>query len=324
MQSSSITGRFRFVDELGKLGSLSSQITWSDNYLAAPTDINVNVINRTQVSASWNPVELATSYCYYDAGQGAWISTSQNSVQISGVLPGLPQTFTVFASDGSCRATGRYSPTYWYLPFSAPLTAPVDLAVQEISEVGLRISFTAPVGVDSYAVYRSDGKNWITGNSDSFIEDVFSDTDQGRNFTYRITAIETETYGSQYGDVSSGLSVSVPRKVAGAPTVDAGTVVVQTPVQNSAVIPVTPTIGIKKVFTAKFLAKRFGLKLQSQKASVSFSVSRSSKKVCSKAGLTLKTLKAGNCVVTFTVQEPKPKKGKQPKATKTVKTLVVQ
>jgi hypothetical protein len=28
--------------------------------------------------------------------------------------------------------------------------------------------------------------------------------------------------------------------------------------------------------------------------------------------------------VTFTVQEPKPKKGKKPKATKTVKTLVVQ
>jgi hypothetical protein len=38
----------------------------------------------------------------------------------------------------------------------------------------------------------------------------------------------------------------------------------------------------------------------------------------------LKTLKAGKCVVSFTVQEPKPKKGKQPKATKTTKTLVVK
>ncbi len=324
MQSSSITGRFRFVDEFGKLGSLSSQITWSDNYLAAPTEIQIDVVSRTQVSASWNPVELATSYCYYDAGQGAWIPTTHTNVQISGLRPGLAQTFTVFASDGSCRATGRYSPTYWYLPFSAPLTAPVDLAVQEINEVGLRISFTAPVGVDSYAVYRSDGKNWITGNSDSFIEDVFSNTDQGRSFTYRITAIETETYGSQYGDVSSGLSVSVPRKVPGAPAVDAGTVLVQTPVQNSAVIPVTPTISIKKVFTAKNLAANVGVKLKSQKATVSFSVSKSSKKICTKSGSRLKTLKAGNCVVTFTVQEPKPKKGKKPKAAKTVKTLVVQ
>ena len=324
MQSSSITGRFRFVDEFGKLGSLSSQITWSDNYLAAPTEIQIDVVSRTQVSASWNPVDLATSYCYYDAGQGAWIPTTHTNVQISGVRPGLAQTFTVFASDGSCRATGRYSPTYWYLPFSEPLTAPVDLAVQEISEVGLRISFTAPVGVDSYAVYRSDGKNWITGNSDSFIEDVFSNTDQGRNFTYRITAIETETYGSQYGDVSSGLSVSVPRKVSGAPAVDAGTAVVQTPVQNSAVIPVTPTIAAKKVFTAKFLAANVGVTLKSQKAIVSISVSKSSNKICMKSGSKLKTLKAGNCVVTFTVQEPKSKKGKKPKATKTVKTLVVQ
>jgi hypothetical protein len=230
------------------------------------------------------------------------------------VRPGLAQTFTVFASDGSCRATGRHSPTYWYLPFSAPLTAPVDLAVQEISEIGLRISFTAPMGVDSYAVYRSDGKNWITGNSDSFIEDVFSNADQGRNFTYRITAIETETYGSQYGDVSSGLSVSVPRKVSGAPKVDTGTVVVQTPVQTSAVITATPTIAAKKAFTAKYLAANVGVALKSQKAIVSISVSKSSNKICMKSGSKLKALKAGNCVVTFTVQEPKPKKGNKPKA----------
>ena len=324
MQGSSITGRFRFVDEFGKLGSLSSPITWSNSYLAAPTQIQLDVVSRTQVSASWNPVDLATSYCYYDAGQGAWIQTSQSSVQISGVRPGLPQTFAVFASDGSCRATGRHSPTYWYLPFSAPLSAPVDLAVQEINEVGLRISFTAPVGVDSYAVYRSDGKNWIAGNSDSFIEDVFSNADQGRNFTYRITAIETEAYGSQYGDVSSGLSVSVPRMVSGAPNVDTGTVEVPTPVQTSAVITATPTIAAKKAFTAKFLAANVGVTLKSQKAIVSISVSKSSNKICMKSGSKLKTLKAGNCVVTFTVQEPKPKKGKKPKATKTVKTLVVQ
>jgi hypothetical protein len=324
MQSSLITGRFRFVDEFGKLGSLSSAITWSNSYLAAPTEIQLDVVSRTQVSASWNPVELATSYCYYDAGQGAWIPTSQTSVQILGVRPGLPQTFTVFASDGSCRATGRHSPTYWYLPFSAPLSAPVDLAVQEINEVGLRISFTAPVGVDSYAVYRSDGKNWITGNSDSFIVDVFSNTDQGRNFTYRITAIETETYGSQYGDVSSGLSVSVPRKVSGAPKVDTGTVVVQTPVQTSVVVTATPTIAAKKTFTAKYLAANVGVTLKSKKAIVSISVSKTSKKVCAKFGSKLKTLKAGNCVVTFTVQEPKPKKGNKPKATTTTKTLIVK
>jgi hypothetical protein len=84
------------------------------------------------------------------------------------------------------------------------------------------------------------------------------------------------------------------------------------------------TVGTKKRFPAKSLAANVGIKTVSPKAKVTFSIAKSSKKVCSKSGSKIKTLKAGNCVVTFTVQEPKPKKGKKPKATKTVKTLVVQ
>jgi hypothetical protein len=84
------------------------------------------------------------------------------------------------------------------------------------------------------------------------------------------------------------------------------------------------TIGLKKKFAIKPLAKQVGVPIVSPKAKVTFKVAKSSKKVCTKSGSKLKTLKAGNCVVTFTVQEPKPKKGKKPKATKTVKTFVVQ
>jgi uncharacterized repeat protein (TIGR02543 family) len=84
------------------------------------------------------------------------------------------------------------------------------------------------------------------------------------------------------------------------------------------------TIAAKKKFSVKPLAKRVGVTIVSKKATVSFKVAKSSKKICTKSGSKLKTLKAGNCVVTFTVKEPKPKKGKKPKATKTVKTLVVQ
>jgi uncharacterized repeat protein (TIGR02543 family) len=84
------------------------------------------------------------------------------------------------------------------------------------------------------------------------------------------------------------------------------------------------TIGIKENWGAKNLAFRTGVKIVEPKASVSVTIAKSSKKICTKSGSKLKTLKAGNCVVTFTVQEPKPKKGKKPKATKTIKTLVVQ
>jgi len=320
MKTNSVTGQFRFVDEFGNLGTLSSQMTWSSNHLPAPLDIKVEVINKTQVSASWSPVELATSYCYYDPGQGAWIPTSQTSVQISGVRPGLPQTFTVFASDESCRATGRHSPTYWYLPFSAPLIAPTDLTIQEIKTDRLRITFAAPEGVSSYAVYRSDGKNWITGNADPFIDDAFSESDQGRNFTYRITAIQSETYGSQYGDTSTGLTISVPRKVIEVPSVTTVVDVSKPPVRVTA----TKVIFAKKTYTAKTLANRFGVKIVSSKATVTMSVSKSSKRICTVSKSKLITLKAGKCMVTFIVQEPKPKKGKTPKPVRTTKVMVIR
>ena len=100
--------------------------------------------------------------------------------------------------------------------------------------------------------------------------------------------------------------------------------VVDTAAQLAAADLAARTVGVKKNFAAKALATKVGIKTVSPKASVSISVAKASKKICTKSGSKLKTLKPGNCVVTFTVQEPKPKKGKKPKATKTVKTLVVQ
>jgi uncharacterized repeat protein (TIGR02543 family) len=94
--------------------------------------------------------------------------------------------------------------------------------------------------------------------------------------------------------------------------------------QAAAVELASRTVGAKKKYAAKSLAQQTGVVIVSPKAKVTFKVAKSSKKVCTKSGSKIKTLSAGACVVTFTVQEPKPKKGKKPKATKTVKTLVVQ
>jgi uncharacterized repeat protein (TIGR02543 family) len=84
------------------------------------------------------------------------------------------------------------------------------------------------------------------------------------------------------------------------------------------------TVSAKQKYSAKTLAKQVGVTAVSKKATISISVAKASKKICTKAGSKLRTLKAGNCNVTFTVQEPKPKKGKKPKATKTPITLIVQ
>ncbi|CAB4343728.1 MAG: leucine-rich repeat protein [Actinobacteria bacterium] len=102
------------------------------------------------------------------------------------------------------------------------------------------------------------------------------------------------------------------------------------PARSSAIVlyakwSADPTfISAKKKYAVKSLAKTVGVRIVSSKAKVTFKVSNKSKKVCTKSGSKLKTLKSGNCSVTFTVQEPKPKKGKKPKAIKTAKTLVVQ
>jgi uncharacterized repeat protein (TIGR02543 family) len=99
--------------------------------------------------------------------------------------------------------------------------------------------------------------------------------------------------------------------------------VVDTAAQAAAADLAARTIKVKSKFAIKSLAQRIGVKTVSPKAKVTFSIKKASRKICTKSGSKIKTLKAGNCVVTFTVQEPKPKKGKKPKATKTTKTLVV-
>jgi uncharacterized repeat protein (TIGR02543 family) len=84
------------------------------------------------------------------------------------------------------------------------------------------------------------------------------------------------------------------------------------------------TIGAKGKFAGKALAQRVGLPLISPKATVTLKVSKSSKKVCAKSGNALKTLGPGNCIVSFTIQEPKVKGGKKPAATRVDKIFVVR
>jgi len=83
-------------------------------------------------------------------------------------------------------------------------------------------------------------------------------------------------------------------------------------------------VGRQRRNSAQTLAKRVGVEIISSKADVTMTVARSSKKNCAIAAAKLKALKAGTCVVTFTVQEPKPAKGKQPNASKSTKTLIVK
>ena len=136
---------------------------------------------------------------------------------------------------------------------------------------------------------------------------------------------DTQYWQKDIADVGDCWPIVPPNPPAPAPAAPAGPApAIETPAQVVDTGLAARTVSAKKKYSGKSLAKQVGVTIISKKATVSFKIAKSSKKVCTKSGAKLRTLKAGNCVVTFTVQEPKPKKGKKPKATKTTTTLVVQ
>jgi hypothetical protein len=127
----------------------------------------------------------------------------------------------------------------------------------------------------------------------------------------------------------SPFAAAAPAPIA--PVVNNPAPVVNNPapvVDNTAVLAAADlaarTVRAKKTLVPFSLAKKVGVKIVSPKAKVTVTVASSSKKNCAVVAGKLKTLKAGKCVVSFTVQEPKPAKGKLPKATKATKTLVIK
>jgi hypothetical protein len=145
-------------------------------------------------------------------------------------------------------------------------------------------------------------------------------------FVQLIVASTPRVIGSGYAD-SKGI-VTLTGKMPASLASGSHTLAVYAPVSGIGFKqPVTVarlTVTAKKTYTARTLAKRVGVKIISPKANVTMTVASSSKKNCAVVTAKLNTLKVGKCVVTFTVQEPKSSKGKQPKASKTVKTLVIQ
>ena len=83
------------------------------------------------------------------------------------------------------------------------------------------------------------------------------------------------------------------------------------------------TIRPKTSYDAKSLAKRIGIRVTSKKATVTLVVTSRSRNICVKLGSKLRTLKRGNCTVTFKVQEPRNKKGKIPKPLTVTKQLII-
>jgi streptogramin lyase len=119
-------------------------------------------------------------------------------------------------------------------------------------------------------------------------------------------------------------AITVTPSTTVAPTTTVSPSTTLAPSVATSVAPAVVVIGAKKTYVAKSLAKLVGVAIVSSKAVVTLSPSKATSKVCTLSSSKLKTLKAGNCTLTITVQEPTPKNGKKPVAKRIKMTLVVK
>ena len=195
-----------------------------------------------------------------------------------------------------------------------------------------RTSYSIPASVTSIRDSAFYGVTLLSsvyflGNAPTVGDNTFSGIASGSKAYIKSTATGFTTTGTpaRWNGLTVEVVVDTPAPATETPPANtAGSVVDNSAARAAAALLAARTLGFKKSFAIKTLAKRVGIKIVSSKATVSLTVSKTSKKVCAASKFKLNTLKAGKCKATFTVQEPTPKKGKKPKAKKTTMTLVVK
>jgi hypothetical protein len=336
-QGSSCSGAVVIPDGVTSIGSAAFQGS-SISSIAIPssvTSIGDSAFNATRSLASVTIPSSVTSigeFAFsYSALTSITIPSSVTSIGI-GVFYDTPSLTSATFLSGATRipdlmferATALTSVT---IPSSVTSIGSTAFYGTALSSVTIPASVTR---IEIMAFYRASalGSVYFLGNAPSVEDQVFSNISSGAKAHIESGATGFGGAGANWNGLIVEVVADPP---AAAPVVNSA----PAPVSNSAPAIETPaqvvdtglaarTIGSKKRYSAKTLAKQVGIKMISPKATVSISASKSSKKVCTKSGARLRTLNAGNCVVTFTVQEPKPKKGKKPKSTKTTTTLVVR
>ena len=275
------------------------------------TSVGIGAFMNSSLTSVVIPASVTTLNYYAFRGV-----TSLTMVTFAGDPPGPTNENYVFQD---VTATARYSAAK-----NSEWT--VKLAEYNRTDVG-KANLTASSG-NVYNFYNNGAigiepvPQWKpTGNTDANRWTAPANTATKAGYTFASWNTQLDGSGDSYlpGAVSNNIGdLNLYAQWTAIPAVD-----------NSAALAAATdlaarTISAKKKYAIKPLAQKVGVTIVSSKATVSFKVAKSSSKICTKSGSKLRTLKAGNCNVTFTVQEPKPKKGKKPKATKTVKTFVVK
>ena len=262
-----------------------------------------------------------------------WSATENGTVLSFPYSPGVSQNITLYAQWTTVAPPAAViAPMTTVAPPAAviaPITtvAPPAAVIAPITTVAPSTAVTPPAVTVVVALPLAStplvADNLLSAGGEVSV--TFSGFVPGE-FVQLIVASTPRVIGSGYAD-SKGvvtLTGNMPASLASG----SHTLAVFAPVSGIGFKqPITVTrvtVRAKNLYTARTLAKRLDISVVSPNAKVTITVASSSKKNCAVVAANLKALKAGNCVVTFTVQEPKPANGKQSKITKSIKTLVVK
>lgn len=211
MPAGTATARYVSIDNNGRLSEPSIELTLTSTLeFAAPTGIQVTDITATTANARWNPVPGAEYYHYYDSGAGEWKTTTETQVSIAGLKTALPSSMRVVVSNANGGAIGVWSDWHWYYALPPELEPPTGVRVSDLSETSATFSYDPLAEAERIVFFRSDGKvSYQPSNSPGFT-DRFNADEYGKTYTYWFVALDDLQYGTQYGKVSVGYTITVP------------------------------------------------------------------------------------------------------------------
>jgi hypothetical protein len=144
-------------------GPLSFTVTADPVAPAAPFLSGATALSTSQIRMSWQPAAGATSYTFWQWGNGKWnFLTSLPFNATSYTAQGLKASTTYYFALGAANSHGTnfaYYPAMSTLAFNAP-AAPSHVTAKAVSPSKVTLSWAASAGATGYSVWLYSSYQW--------------------------------------------------------------------------------------------------------------------------------------------------------------------
>ncbi|MCW3793762.1 S-layer homology domain-containing protein [Paenibacillus sp. LS1] len=172
--------------------------------LSAPINLTTNVVNKTSLVVSWNPVAGADKYTIMINGKIAHTSSEDTSKVFYDMLPDTKYVVEVFASKGGVDGL-RSTSTSITPEAEAKLEAPTTPTVVSTEVGNVKISWNVTSGALLYKVFRN-GVEVGSVSSPSYTD---KNAVEGEAYLYSVKSFD----GAKNSDASPFVLVNVTAKV---------------------------------------------------------------------------------------------------------------